>query len=127
MRMRKLLVFGAASLLGVIAAGALAAEAHSFPESERPSAGELLNGPPPQVIINYDAPIERLFAKLEVLGADGKNEAAGSPEVGSDGLTLSVKLSALKPGDYTVKWSVVCIDSHRTQGSYIFTVTGAGQ
>lgn len=127
MKVRKLLVFGAASLLGVITAGASAASAHSFPESERPSAGELLNGSPPQVIIKYDAPVERLFAKLQVLGADGKNDAAGSPEVGSDGLTLSVKLGALKPGEYTVKWSVICIDSHRTQGSYIFTVTGAGQ
>jgi methionine-rich copper-binding protein CopC len=51
--------------------------------------------------------------------------ATGQPEVSSDGRILSVKVKPLKPGDYTVNWAVVCIDSHHTQGSYVFTV-GAG-
>ncbi len=100
--------------------------AHSFPEQEIPSAGETLNAAPPQVTIKFDAPIEKLFAKLEVLDSSGANRAVGQPLYGSDGATLSVKLAPLKPGDYTVKWAVVGADTHRTQGSYTFTVGKSG-
>jgi len=66
-------------------------------------------------VIKFDAPIEKLFAKLEVTGADGANQAIGAPQVSDDGIRLSVKVPLLKPGDYQVKWAVVCIDTHHTQ------------
>jgi copper resistance protein C len=122
----KVLIFGASLLLAAIVAGIPVASAHSFPQQETPSAGQRLSAPPAEITIKFDAPIEKVFAKLEVLGADGKPETIGSPEVGSSALTLSVKVAALKPGDYTVKWGVVCIDSHHTEGSYVFTVAGGG-
>jgi len=120
----KLLIFGVPLLLAAILVEIPFASAHSFPQEETPSAGQRLAAPPSEVMIKFDAPIEKVFAKLEVLGADGKPETIGSPEVGSSALTLSVKVAALKPGDYTVKWGVVCIDSHHTEGSYVFTVAG---
>jgi|SRR5215469_14513487 methionine-rich copper-binding protein CopC len=113
-------------ILGLLMSGSLTAYAHSFPERESPAAGQTLTSPPSEVTIKYDAPIEKLFAKLEVLNADGKSQAVGDPIYGSDGSTLSIKLAPLKPGGYTVKWAVVCIDTHRTQGSYTFTIGGGG-
>ena len=100
--------------------------AHSFPETESPSAGQTLNSPPPEVTIKFDAPIEKLFAKLEVVGADGSNQAVGGPQISDDGTHLSVKVPTLKPGSYLVKWAVVCIDTHHTEGSYTFTVGTGG-
>jgi methionine-rich copper-binding protein CopC len=91
-----------------------------------PAAGQNLASPPQEIAIKFDAPIEHLFAQLQVVGSDGKDAAAGRPEVSSDGYTLSVKVAGLKPGDYQVKWAVVCIDTHHTTGSYDFTVTGSG-
>ena len=126
MKTFKLLIFGAPLLLAASVAGLPVASAHSFPEQETPSAGQLLATPPSEVTIKFDAPIEKLFAKLEVLDTAGKPETTGSPQVDSSALTLSVKVAALKPGDYTVKWGVVCIDSHHTEGSYVFTVAGGG-
>jgi methionine-rich copper-binding protein CopC len=76
------------------------------------------------VTIKYDAPIEKLFASLQVVNAVGQNEAAGQPEVSTDGWKLSVPVNKLQPGEYTVQWGVVCIDTHHTQGSYSFTVEG---
>ena len=105
---------------------AIVASAHSFPESQTPSAGQKLATAPAEVTINFDAPVEKLFAKLEVTGADGKNEAVGAPQVSDDGRRMSVKVASLKPGDYTVKWAVVCIDTHHTQGSYTFSVSSGG-
>jgi methionine-rich copper-binding protein CopC len=100
--------------------------AHAFPSAEQPLVGSTVTTPPPAVTITYDAPIESLFAKLEVVNNANNEEAAGPPIVGSDHRTLSVKLKPLKPGDYTVNWSVVAEDGHRTEGSYDFTVAGAG-
>ena len=102
------------------------ASAHSFPESQTPSAGQKLASAPAEVTINFDAPIEKLFAKLEVTGADGRDEAAGAPQISDDGRHMSVKVASLKPGDYTVKWAVVGIDTHHTQGSYTFSIVSGG-
>jgi len=124
MKTRKLALFGAC-LLALSVSVAAAAWAHSFPEEQNPAAGQTLAAAPSAVSIKYDAPIENLFAKLEVVDGAGNDVAASEPKVNADGLTLSVNVKPLKPGDYTVKWAVVCIDTHHTQGSYTFSVSGA--
>jgi methionine-rich copper-binding protein CopC len=103
---------------------AVTAGSHSFPEQESPSAGATLSEPPARVTIKYDAPIEKLFASVKVINSVGKDETVGQPEVSSDGSSLSIPLNKLPPGEYTVQWAVVCIDTHHTQGSYSFTVAG---
>jgi methionine-rich copper-binding protein CopC len=113
------------TVLTFVVGASTTAWAHSFPEQESPPAGATLSEPPAQVTIKYDAPIEELFASLAVLNSAGQNEAAGKPEVSSDGWKLSVTLNKLPPGEYTVQWSVVCIDTHHTQGSYSFTIEGS--
>ena len=120
------LCISAAALVAIGVGIPLAVSAHSFPDKETPSAGQQVASPPPAIVIHFDAPIEKLFAKVEVTGADGKNEAVGAPQVSDDGRELSVKVGALKPGEYLVKWAVVCIDAHHTQGSYSFTVANGG-
>lgn len=125
MHVRKMLLL-APALLAIALSIPIPASAHSFPEEESPKAGQNLAAPPAEVTIKFDAPIEKLFAKLEVTGADGQNLALGAPQVSDDGIQLSVKLGALKPGDYTVKWAVVCIDTHHTNGSYTFSVGSGG-
>jgi len=110
------------TLVAIVVSNPIMGWAHSFPDKETPSAGQKVATPPSEVVIDFDAPIEKLFAKLEVTGADGQNLATGTPQVSEDGIRLSVKVSTLKPGDYLVKWAVVCIDTHHTNGSYTFTV-----
>ena len=100
--------------------------AHSFPQEQHPAAGQKLTAPPSEVRIKFDAPIEKLFAQIQVLDASGKNYAVGSPEVSSNGIELSSKVGKLPPGTYKVRWAVVCVDTHHTQGSYSFVVTGGG-
>lgn len=119
---RRLAITTCALVLAIAAPSA--SHAHSFPASENPSAGQTLAIPPPTVAITYDAPIEKLFASLEVDNTAGVNQAAAPPQVSPDGSTLSVPVAHLAPGDYTVKWRVVCIDTHHTEGSYSFTVGG---
>ncbi|MGH7932739.1 MAG: copper resistance CopC family protein [Candidatus Binataceae bacterium] len=121
MRIRSLL---RVSVLGAVLILALAgvAAAHAYPSSENPAAGAALGLPPARVVIDFGAPIEHLFSKLEVIDGKGRNEAAGAPAVSANQRELSVGLAPLRPGSYTVKWSVVAEDGHRTEGSYAFTV-----
>ena len=100
--------------------------AHAFPETETPAAGQNVTTSPAEIAIKFDAPIEQLFARLQVLDTAGKDQAAGAPQVSDDARTLAVKLVPLKPGHYTVTWSVVCVDTHQTNGSYDFTMAGSG-
>ena len=118
------LVAATAGLLICLTAGAMLVSAHSFPESEAPAAGQTLNEPPSEVKIKYDAPIEKLFAQLAVIDTSGQNLAQGAPTVSDDGYILAVKVPRLKPGNYVVKWRVVGIDTHHTEGSYTFSVAG---
>lgn len=124
MKTMKLSVRFVSMLLAVLATMTFVnrAAAHSFPEEQHPSAGETVATAPSQVVIKFDAPIEKLFAKVEVLDAAGKNDAVGAPTIDPDGRILTIKVATLQPGQYRVKWSVVCIDSHHTEGSYQFTV-----
>ena len=66
-----------------------------------------LSAPPSEIQIKFDAPIEKLFAKLQAIRVDGKDYAVGESLISDDGIELSSKLATLKPGEYTVKWAVV--------------------
>ena len=121
MKLSRLTLLGV-SLTVIAVRGALA---HSFPADETPAAGATVLAPP-QVAIKFDAPIEPLFSQLQVVDASGKDVTAAKPQVDPDNLTLSLNVPPLKPGQYTVKWAVVCIDTHHTNGSYEFVVSGTG-
>jgi methionine-rich copper-binding protein CopC len=48
----------------------------------------------------------------------------GDPGLTQNGMALAVPVSeALGAGTYTVEWHVLSTDGHKTNGSYIFTVT----
>jgi len=120
-------VAGIAIVAASVAVWSGRAAAHAHPASEEPKAGATLTAAPDRVAIVFDDDLESLFAKLDVVNAAGGNEDAQSPVVGSDARTLSVRLKPLAPGIYKVEWGVVAKDSHRTQGSYNFTVAPASK
>ncbi len=101
------------------------AHAHACPKSQTPSAGAEVSAAPAQVSITFDAPLESMFCRLQVLNINDSDETNGHATLGSDHRTLSVPLKPLAPGEYTVRWAVVAEDGHRTEGSYTFTVTAA--
>ena len=64
-----------ATIAALLLLNAGLASAHSFPQKESPAAGAALPIAPPDVSIRFDAPIEPLFAQLQVIAPDGKNAA----------------------------------------------------
>jgi copper resistance protein C len=110
--------------LAVLLAGlAVPAWAHSFPRTEIPPAGSTVNTAPAAVTINFTEALEPAFSSLQVLNASGrrvdKNDAHLAP---GDAKQYSVDVQSLPPGKYRVVWHATSVDTHKTQGSYTFTV-----
>src|SRR5882762_3024583 len=82
-----------------------AAFAHAMPEAEDPKVGSSVTSPPQQAAIRFDAPIEALFSRLDVLNSNGQSEADGASQVNMEMRMLTVSLKPLSSGEYTVKWS----------------------
>lgn len=100
-----------------------AAQAHSVLVATTPEQGATVDEAPESVEVVFNEEISSDFATLTVM-SDGEDVAEGDPEV--DGDSLSVAVPALDDGTYTVGYRVVSADGHPVQGSWEFTVEGAG-
>lgn len=102
------------------------AGAHSFPERAEPRVGAVVHVPPGQVRIWFDGDLEPAFSRVTVTRSDGQAVDLGDARVDPQShRLLRVGLPALPPGTYRVRWSVVSVDGHRTQGDYTFTIAPA--
>jgi copper resistance protein C len=98
--------------------------AHAFLERASPPVGSAVGTSPPELYITFTEGVEPLFSTIEVRDATGAAIATGEPRIapGND-RRLVIDLPKLRPGTYTVIWHVTSVDTHKTEGSYHFTVT----
>ena len=117
--MRGLLLAGLAMV-----AAAPPARAHAFLERASPPVGGEVGSSPPELSMTFSEGVEPLFSTIELRDAAGAAIAAGKPHAapGND-RRLVVELPKLPPGTYTVVWHATSVDTHKTEGSYHFTVT----
>jgi copper transport protein len=102
----------------------IAADAHALVSSSTPADGANLETAPTQVSITFtERPDPRLSA-IHVLDVGGRRlESGGVQVVSGDPSTLTVPLSSLPNGVYTVTWSTVsAVDGHRAGGFFAFGV-----
>lgn len=73
--------------------------------------------------ITFSEGLELKLSKFEIEGANGP-VAGISPSVDhGDPKAIVLKLTAPLPvGTYTVHWHAVSVDTHKTEGTYSFTV-----
>ena len=96
---------------------------HAFPDHSDPRVGSAVKNPPDQVKIWFDGGIEPLFSSMEVFDSNHKKVDKGDSRVDpNDHTLLVVGLPPLPPGKYEVSWSVVAVDTHRTEGNFKFTI-----
>ncbi|WP_027820613.1 copper resistance CopC family protein [Paraburkholderia bannensis] len=97
--------------------------AHAYPKHQEPPAGSTVQAKLNAVVIDFDDALEPAFSSITVTDAQGKAVTNGKSEVEpSNSKRISVGVSSLTPGVYTVAWVAVAADGHRTQGHYRFTV-----
>ncbi|HET8546082.1 MAG TPA: copper homeostasis periplasmic binding protein CopC [Pseudolabrys sp.] len=101
----------------------VAALAHAHLDHASPAAGGTVAQPPKEVSLWFTDTLEAKFSTIEVRDAQGRSVQAG-PATLAHGNTaqLRVPLKPLPPGTYKVIWRVLSVDTHRTQGSFIFRV-----
>lgn len=95
------------------------ASAHAFLLHASPAAGATLVSPPKEVSLDFSEALEPTFSNVTVVDGTGHKVAAAGV---ANGTRMSVALQPLKPGTYSVTWHALSVDTHRTQGSFRFTV-----
>jgi copper resistance protein C len=110
----------AAALLFLLAFGAGAADAHALLDHADPRVGNTVKSPR-AVSLWFTQNLESGFCSIEVLDANGAQVNAGKAVV--DGKLMRVQVKALPAGTYTVKWHVLSVDTHTTDGNFTFHVS----
>jgi copper resistance protein C len=104
-------------------ASAAEASAHAFLDHATPAVGSALRGSPDAVNLWFTQELEAAFSTVKVVDRDGKQVDNGDKTVaGTDRAQLRVSLPPLPPGTYRVRWRVLSIDTHVTEGDFTFEV-----
>ncbi|WP_175938394.1 copper homeostasis periplasmic binding protein CopC [Caballeronia sp. BCC1704] len=116
---------GLAPLLATVALSlvSVAASAHGKLESATPAAGSTVDATPDALRLTFNENIESSFSTIKVLNAAGAPATKEKATVDSTNpRVLKISLPKLDSGLYTVQWGVMTSDSHKTKGTYTFTV-----
>jgi len=115
-------LFSAVLTLPLIAVAGTAF-AHAHLETANPAPSATVATAPTEVSITFSEEVEPHFSGIEVLDAKGNREDQGAARIpGGDAKILSVAVKPLQPGAYKVVWHATSVDSHKTKGSYGFTI-----
>jgi methionine-rich copper-binding protein CopC len=114
----RMLNFAISALLAVMAS--TAAEAHAFLDHAEPRVGSTVPTAPREVILFYSQNLEPAFSSVEVSDANGARVDQGKPKINAG--VMRVGLKQLPPGTYKVRWQVLSVDTHTTEGSFSFHV-----
>jgi copper resistance protein C len=115
MNTKRLITVAAVSLILV-----RVAHAHAFLDHADPKVGSTIHESPSLVTVWMTEGLEPAFSKLQVF--DAKGAEVDSKDTKVNGCTMTVSLPKLAPGKYRVSWQVVAVDTHRTSGTFEFTI-----
>jgi methionine-rich copper-binding protein CopC len=121
MTMRHVIATTAAGLAFLLAPAA--AFAHAQLEQAVPAVGGMVASPS-EIRLKFSEGVEAHFCTVALSAEGGGAVPLGAPSVDpADHSVLVAKLGkTLAPGVYSVTWHAVSVDTHKTQGSFSFTV-----
>ena len=112
------------ALAAVLSLLSTAALAHAQLQQAVPAVGGTVASPPQDLRLRFSEGVESRFSSVTLASEAGAAIPLGRPATDpSDPTLLIAKLGrTLPPGTYVVTWHVVSVDTHKTQGSFDFTV-----
>jgi methionine-rich copper-binding protein CopC len=110
-----------ALVMALLAMTPAAAWAHAHLSSAYPAENAVVAAPE-QVVLGFTQPLEKSFSSIEVQSTDGKRVDDGKPRSAADPTQLIVGVGKLPAGIYKVIWHATSVDTHRSEGSFTFTV-----
>jgi methionine-rich copper-binding protein CopC len=108
------------SLTLLLLAGSVSVHAHAMLDRADPRVGSTANAAPREVSLSFTQDLEPAFSTIEVTGPSGQRVDEGKPRI--DGKVMRVPVRADQPGVYRVKWHVLSVDTHTTEGGFSFKV-----
>jgi len=118
MRIRRLMLLAAA----ISIAAAVRVGAHAFLEHANPAVGSTVEVPPAALDLEFSEAIEPAFSSIEVVDLARGAKIEARPLEHPQPRSLSLPVPALQPGEYEVRWKVVSVDTHATEGTFKFRV-----
>ena len=119
--MRRALRSALVAVALAIAAGA--AQAHAFLDHADPRVGATVVRAPAQLRLWFTQALVPVFCRVTVSGPPGFGGAGPTGPAPGDPRSLVVGLRGPTPrGVYTVRWRVLSVDTHTTEGDFSFRV-----
>ena len=108
-------------LIGLVGAGA--AGAHGLLERAEPRPGATVRTAPAAVRVWFSERVELAYSSVRVFDPAGRQVDGGAAALDAAGpRVLRVALPPLAPGRYVVRWRVLSVDSHVTEGEFSFRI-----
>jgi len=98
----------------------LSAGAHAFLDHASPRVGSTVSASPDEVKLWFTQELEPAFSSVNVQDAAGKRVDKGDAKIAAG--TMQVSLPKLAPGRYKVTWRALSVDTHVTDGDFIFEI-----
>ena len=117
---RLALVLSAALLASLGQAGE--APGHAIVMDSSPRQGEE-TAAPRRLVLRFNSRIEKRLCSATLIAPDRRSIPLAGPEPGTAPDTLTYTLPDLAAGPYRVRWRVLAVDGHLTEGVLPFTVT----
>ena len=115
-------ILSAFALAGLLIAPA-AVRAHAFLDHSDPAVGSTVPASPTVIHLWFTQQVEPAFSSVTVTDQSGASMNDGPSAIDpSNQSELDVKLKHLTGGSYTVKWHVLSVDTHTTEGDFSFHV-----
>jgi methionine-rich copper-binding protein CopC len=103
--------------------GIASADAHARLDHASPAVGSTVERAPASLSLFFTEPVEAAFSGATVHNAAGQRVDGGRAQIARDNkMQLQVPLKQLPPGTYKVDWHVLSTDTHKSKGSFSFTV-----
>jgi copper resistance protein C len=115
--MRTLIIIAA---LFAASFGVTGAQAHAFLDHASPLVGSTVPTAPHELTLSFTQNLEPAFTTVQVTGPNGARVDQGKPQI--SGNTMRVGIRAAGAGTYHVHWHALSVDTHTTQGSFVFHV-----
>jgi methionine-rich copper-binding protein CopC len=109
------------AVAALLAATPSLAWAHAHLSSATPGENAFVDAPG-QVTLGFTQALEKRFSTVEVRDASCKRVDEGKTDAAAGPASLILTLPKLPAGVYEVIWHATSVDTHRTEGSFRFTV-----
>jgi methionine-rich copper-binding protein CopC len=100
-----------------------AVRGHAFLDHSDPAVGSTVPASPAVIHLWFTQQVEPAFSSVTITDQSGASMNDGPAAIDpSNQSELDVKLNHLTAGTYTVKWHVLSVDTHTTEGDFSFHV-----